>query len=135
MLSSMQSGADRHRPSSTENRRELRLWQEDGQEGKYLFFPLTRFLRSSASTPPSPLGSQVAGLGTDGPPSLSMLACWREGDTSQTRYSGRMDGQGYSVPKATICTSMADVFATPSSGSPRAFRGHAVSIRVNTETH
>lgn len=31
-----------------------------------------------------------------------------------------------SVPKATICTSMADVSVTPSSGSPRAFRGHAV---------
>lgn len=42
---------------------------------------------------------------------------------------------GYSVPKATICTSMADVSATPSSGSPRAFRGHAVCIRVNTATH
>lgn len=62
----------------------------------------SRWPASSApppSTPPSPLGSQVAGLGTDGPPSLSMLALlalpntkqqWWE-DTSQTRYKGRMD--------------------------------------------
>lgn len=35
---------------------------------------------------------------------------------------------GYSVPKATICTSAADVSVTPSSGSPWAFRGHAVSV-------
>lgn len=35
---------------------------------------------------------------------------------------------GYSVPKATICTSMADVSVTPSSGSLWAFRVHAVSV-------
>lgn len=39
-------------------------------EGKRLFFPLTPFLCSVALHAPSPLGSQVARLGTDGPPSL-----------------------------------------------------------------
>lgn len=43
---------------------------------------------------------------------------------------------GYTVPKATICTSKADVSSTSSSGSPLAFRGHAcLCMRVNTATH
>lgn len=38
--------------------------------GNVSFFPLTPFLCSVALHAPSPLGSQVARLGTDGPPSL-----------------------------------------------------------------